>query len=50
MHPIDASILNVNDDGTYFCSGSFTYTPDTLGIGTCTLYPCETLGMPFLSW
>ncbi|PCH42247.1 acid protease [Wolfiporia cocos MD-104 SS10] len=32
MNPIDATTLTVNDDGTFYCQGTFSYSPATAGV------------------
>ncbi|KZT07621.1 acid protease [Laetiporus sulphureus 93-53] len=32
MNPIDATNIQVNDDGTFFCAGAFSATPDGAGV------------------
>lgn len=33
MDPIDVTDVQVNDDGSYYCIGIFSPTPDNAGVG-----------------
>lgn len=33
MNPIDVTDVQINEDGSYFCIGIFSPTPDSAGVG-----------------